>query len=185
MAYVYLHKRLDNGSVFYVGISSKDDNFKRANYTHNRTNYWKNIAKLTGWSVEIVAKNIEWERACYIEVELIKKYGRVDLGTGSLVNLTNGGEGTTKKIVTQETRKKMSESRKGKIFLTQEIKDKIGAKSKERNCKKVLNTKTGEVYKSATEAAMKNNISRENLAGYLTGKAKNKTGLIYLIEAFT
>lgn len=29
----------------------------------------------------------------------------------------------------------------------------------------------------------KNNISRGNLAGYLTGKAKNKTGLIYVTEA--
>ena len=77
----------------------------------------------------------------------------------------------------------MSNSRKGKIFLTQEIKDKIGAKSKGRNCKKVLNTKTGEIYVSATEAAKKNNISRGNLAGYLTGKAKNKTGLIYVTEA--
>ena len=61
MAYVYIHRRLDNNSVFYVGISSKDDNFKRASYTHNRTNYWKNIAKLTGWSVEIISKNIKWE----------------------------------------------------------------------------------------------------------------------------
>ncbi len=183
MAYVYIHKRLDTNEVFYVGISSKDDNFKRANYTHNRTNYWKNIAKLTGWSVEIVSKDIDWNSACLIEIELIKKYGRIDLGNGSLVNLTNGGEGTPKKIVTDSTRKKMSESRKGKIFLSQEIKDKIGAKSKGRNCKKVLNTKTGEVYKSATEAAIKNNLTRENLAGYLTGKAKNKTGLVYLIEA--
>ena len=98
------------------------------------------------------------------------------------MNLTDGGEGSPKKIVTEATRKKMSESRKGKIFLTQEIKDKIGARSKGRNCKKVLNTETGEIYISATEAAKKNNISRDNLAGYLTGKVKNKTGLIYLNE---
>ena len=183
MAYVYIHRRLDNNSVFYVGISSKDDNFKRASYTHNRTNYWKNIAKLTGWSVEIISNNIKWEEACKLECKLIKQYGRIDLGKGTLVNLTDGGEGSPKKVVTEATRKKMSESRKGKIFLTQEIKDKIGARSKGRNCKKVLNTETGEIYISATEAAKKNNISRDNLAGYLTGKAKNKTGLIYLNEA--
>ncbi len=98
MAYVYIHKRLDTNEVFYVGISSKDDNFKRANYTHNRTNYWKNIAKLTGWSVEIVSKDIDWNSACLIEIELIKKYGRIDLGNGSLVNLTNGGEEHLKKL---------------------------------------------------------------------------------------
>lgn len=55
------------------------------------------------------------EEAFNREVELIKKYGRADLNLGPLANLTNGGDGGTPGIILSEkTRRNMSNSRIGK-----------------------------------------------------------------------
>jgi len=54
----------------------------------------------------ILHENLEWEEACRIEKELIAFYGRVDLGTGILRNLTDGGEGVVNP--SKETREKIS-----------------------------------------------------------------------------
>lgn len=48
------------------------------------------------------------------EVRLIRQYGRVDLGTGSLLNLTEGGEGSSGRVPTEATRALWSEQRSGK-----------------------------------------------------------------------
>ena len=103
---------------------------KRASRVHNRTNYWNNIVKKCGWKVDIVFDNLTWEDACKIEVELIAKYGRIDLGTGTLVNLTDGGEGTLNRKMTEETKRKISKARTGNITHSDETKKKIGIKSK-------------------------------------------------------
>ena len=152
-AYVYTHTRLDTNEIFYVGIGTQD-NYKRASRVHNRTNYWNNIVKKCGWKVDIVCDNLTWEDACKIEVELIAKYGRVDLGTGTLVNLTAGGEGTLKRITTPETRYKMSIAKKGKKGLRQskEQRQKTSELMKGVNSKKIINTKSGIIYNSIQEA---------------------------------
>lgn len=90
MAYVYLHKRLDKDEIFYVGIGNS---IKRAFDVNSRNKYWQNIVNLTDYSVEIFAKDLEWKDACELEKLLISKYGRKDLGLGTLCNLTNGGDG--------------------------------------------------------------------------------------------
>ena len=177
-AYVYTHIRLDTNEIFYVGIGTQD-NYKRASHVHNRTNYWNNIVKKCGWKVDIVYDNLTWEDACKIEVELIAKYGRVDLGTGTLVNLTAVGEGTLKRITTPETRLKMSKSNKGRKY-SEEHKAKTRNSMLGKNCKKIINTETGEVFKSVEEAANSIGISRVALSLKLTGKTKNKTNLNYL-----
>lgn len=129
----------------------------------------------------IVYDNLTWEDACKIEVELIAKYGRVDLGTGTLVNLTAGGEGTLKRITTPETRYKMSIAKKGKKGLRQSKKQrqKTSELMKGVNSKKIINTKSGIIYNSIQEAAEQNNIKRATLSNYLTGRTKNKTNLKY------
>lgn len=43
--------------------------------------------------IEFVGKNLSREEAIELEIELIKRYGRRDLGTGILTNQTNGGDG--------------------------------------------------------------------------------------------
>jgi hypothetical protein len=93
MAYVYRHIRIDKNEPFYIGIG-KDDTYKRAYQSSKtkRSDFWHNIAS-KGYEVEILIDNLTWEQACEKEKEFISIYGRKDLGQGSLVNLTNGGDG--------------------------------------------------------------------------------------------
>ena len=90
MAVVYRHIRLDKNEPFYIGIG---DTESRAYNRINRSKRWKSIAG-KGYEVEVLFDNITWDEACEKEKELINLYGRRDLKTGTLVNMTDGGEGT-------------------------------------------------------------------------------------------
>jgi len=113
MAYVYRHIRLDTNQPFYIGIGS-DKNYQRANVVKKRSNFWQNIYNQTLIDVEIIYDNISFEKAKEKEKEFIKLYGRRNLGTGCLVNLTDGGDGVQGIVVSDVTRKKISEIQKGK-----------------------------------------------------------------------
>lgn len=90
MAYVYRHIRLDKNVPFYIGIGEIDRR-SRVNYGRNRL--WNYIAAKTPYEVEILVDKIEWDEACKKEVEFINLYGRIDKNTGTLANMTDGGEG--------------------------------------------------------------------------------------------
>lgn len=117
MAVVYIHIRLDNNEVFYVG---RGLDVKRITSKSSRNKHWHNVVNKNGYRWEIVwesdssmKKENAWKLSGKKEIELIKKYGRKDLGEGNLVNMTDGGEGIIGKIYTKEYRKKLSESHIG------------------------------------------------------------------------
>lgn len=115
MAYVYIHKTKDTDTIFYVGIGTRP-NYLRAKTICKRNVFWKNIQCKHGFVWEIVFDNISLEEAQAKEIDLIKHYGRRDLGNGSLVNLTDGGEGITNYIPTKEYRERLSIANKGRII---------------------------------------------------------------------
>lgn len=115
MAYVYKHIRNDCGAVFYIGIGS-DVDYKRACQKHQRNKFWHAITNKTSYSVEIIEDGLTWEAACTKEAAYIILYGRRDIGTGTLCNLTSGGEGTNGCIKTEETRLKLSKANTGKVI---------------------------------------------------------------------
>lgn len=101
MAYVYKHIRKDTKEPFYIGVGGllSFDNYSRAlaktkKGLKSRSQFWINYANLYGFDVEIILDNCTSEKAFSKEIELIKFYGRQDINTGILVNLTDGGEGT-------------------------------------------------------------------------------------------
>ena len=102
MAVLYRHIRLDKNEPFYIGIGDKES---RAYSQKSRTKFWKNIAK-QGCEVEILFEDLTWEQACEKEKEFIALHGRRDLGKGTLVNLTDGGEGTLGYRHTEEAKLK-------------------------------------------------------------------------------
>ena len=59
-------------------------------------------------------QNLTEEEAFRHEVYMIAIFGRKDLGTGILRNRTNGGDGSSGSVVSEETREKMSKVHKGK-----------------------------------------------------------------------
>lgn len=113
MAYIYKHIRKDTNEVFYIGIAKSK---KRKNSKFNRNSFWKNITIKTEYISEIIEDNLSWETACEREKYWIKYYGRRDLNEGTLVNMTDGGEGCVGMIRTDLHNKKISKSKKGLKF---------------------------------------------------------------------
>ena len=127
---VYIHRRKDNSQVFYIGIGKIRRPYDKA----KRNNYWQSIVNKHGYDIEIIHKDLSWEKACKIERQLILQYGRCDLGTGVLVNMTDGGEGNqniiyTGRIQSEETKKKRALKQTG-IKFSEDRKKNI-SKSKE------------------------------------------------------
>jgi hypothetical protein len=58
-------------------------------------------------------QNLTEEEAFRHEIYMIDVFGRKDLGTGILYNRTDGGEGSSGCIPSQETRKKLSDANRG------------------------------------------------------------------------
>lgn len=168
---VYKHTRNDTNEIFYVGIGIDDRPYRIS----GRNKHWHNIAKSVGYEVEIIAEGLSADEACNMEIELIKKHGRRDLGTGPLVNLTPGGEYYSHwegKKLSYDTRKKMSISRKkyiskhGPTKMTKDIRKKIsdtltGTKmSKESSILKSINGK-GKGTKKIFQYNFDNKLIRE------------------------
>ena len=130
-SYVYQHICEATGELFYVGIGSGRKYFRA--HCCNRNPIWHNYVNKHGsFKIEILKEDITRKEACDIEIELIKKYGRIIDKTGRLANISFGGEKTTyglhwKKLpLSDSTKKKISDANKGKI-LSKATRDKISA----------------------------------------------------------
>lgn len=106
--YVYRHIRLDTNEVFYIGIGKAKD-FKRAYSKSNRNIHWKRVVNKYDYKVEIIQERLSWEDACELEILLILEYGRKDLETGCLVNMTGGGDGRLSWVASDEYKAYKSE----------------------------------------------------------------------------
>ncbi len=113
MAIIYQHRRGDTNEIFYIGIGKTK---MRAYSKFNRNKYWHNIVNKVGYQVDILEDQITWEEACNRERNLISEYGRKDLNIGSLVNMTDGGDGVVGRKVTEEWKQKLSDRGKGRVI---------------------------------------------------------------------
>ena len=115
MAVLYRHIRLDTNEVFYIGIGKT---IKRAYVKQDRSKFWNSIIEKTDYEVEILFDYLTDEQAREKEKEFIKLYGRRDLGTGTLVNLTDGGDGgaTKGKVISEKHKLQISKANKGRKF---------------------------------------------------------------------
>lgn len=182
MAYVYKHTRLDTNEVFYIGIGTQDK-YKRAFSLIKRNKFWQNIVSKTDFLVEIIQDGLSWEEACKKEKETIKKIGRRDLGLGTLVNMTDGGDGTFNVKHSKEwyEKQRKNNSKKG-ISISEEHKKKISLNHKSKNKDASSGNKAIDVfdknwvfinsYVSILEAAKDLNIGRWIIDKFLAGDTK-------------
>jgi hypothetical protein len=140
--YIYFHKRLDDGVIFYVGVGVG----RRAYRESNRSEFWKRIVEKHGYNIEFPYTNISQEEAKQLEIHYISVYGRIDRGTGTLCNMTDGGDGRVGYECSQETKEKMRKSATGKK-LSQETKNKIGENSRSRKSWSVLPREKSEQHR--------------------------------------
>jgi hypothetical protein len=118
--YVYLHRKGTTKDVFYVGKGYG----KRAWVDSNRGSFWLRVLKKHGIVVEIVEQGLQEWYAFELEKDLISFYGRKDLGFGSLINMTDGGDGVSGRKMKEDAKKKISNARFGKK-LSKEHKEKL------------------------------------------------------------
>lgn len=153
---VYKHT-CPNGKV-YIGIT-KQNPIKRWAYGHgySRNKYFFKAIKKYGWDNikhEILFENLDELEAKKIERKLIKKHKSFDSSFGYNVSL--GGEGTYGYKMSEEQKRKLSISHKGKpahnkgVPMSEEQKKKIRAT---RMRKPVLCVETNTIYESILEAS--------------------------------
>lgn len=167
--YLYRHIRIDNGEVFYVGIGTKRASKSKKQVKSNKwiydrayskfrktSNIWNSIVAKTDYKVEILLESDDLTFIKEKEKEFIKLYGRINLKTGTLANMTDGGEGMN------GVYRKFTEEQK----------------LNHRNhpsCKPVVkldnNFEIIETYKSAREASRQNDID----CGIISSICRNKT----------
>lgn len=84
--YVYIHKRMSDGTVFYVGRGKG----RRAWLFSNRSLHWKRVAIKNGVYVEIIKSDIDISCSKTLEIITIALY----MNNGCrIVNISDGGEG--------------------------------------------------------------------------------------------
>lgn len=186
--YVYIHKRKSDGVVFYVGKGSmrptdKRQTYKRAKSSSLRSLWWQRVAEKHGFEAEIIADCRTDGAAQNLEKALIKKYGRLQLGLGTLVNMTDGGDGHSGVLTSDDLRRKRSENaKKPRGNYPQNRCDNIsigkkgkpikcsGNRTNAKHCRRVIDITSGHIYPSITIAAKELGVSLTHLGDVLHGR---------------
>lgn len=116
-AYIYYDPSRNNEPI-YVGKGSGYRAWKhlRAKHMHPFAQRLQCMKRNGTMPVIGLYSGLDEDLALLLEIELIAKFGRKDLGKGSLLNLTDGGEGQSGRRFTHTaaTRKKLGESQAGR-----------------------------------------------------------------------
>jgi len=190
--YIYMYLDPDN-VPFYVGKGSEDRYKVRCHLGKNSPNPFlkRKISKVGVPDVKIhfLHKNITEDQAFYLEEYYIAGYGRRDLGLGPLCNLTNGGEGVSGYVWSNEAREKKSKAMKGKnnpnygmvgeknpnygISLSNATKQKLSAANKG---KKMSTEAKRKIAKAATGRKMSNE-AKQKISKVLKGQIPWNKGI--------
>lgn len=173
--YVYRHIRLDTNEVFYIGVGTKlfksgkthKGEYSRAYAKKNRNPFWKNIFNKTKYKIEILIEFDTYQEALDKEKEFIKLYGRRDLKTGTLVNLSEGGEKGQrgrKFIMSIEQKKFLSNKKSLKIFCY------------------TLDGKFLKSFKNPKEASIELNLKRNSILYAVNNNNLHKNYLFFRID---
>jgi hypothetical protein len=107
MIYTYLYKDPKTNIPVYI---EKGTNERAWDHLSAKTRLGNLLRKRIREGYEIypiINFEIDDATALFMEEVWIEQYGRADLGTGTLFNLTNGGEGESGRKHTEETKRKI------------------------------------------------------------------------------
>lgn len=190
---VYIHINKINGKQ-YVGITSQDVKLRWQNGLGYRRNPHFNAAiNKYGWSSfdhKVLHTGISHKDACKYEIEYIKQFHLKDKRYG--YNLTDGGEGTTGYIYTDEQRNHISEGRKGIKFSSSHLNHmRQSAKHGGSSPKSVyvdmydLSGKFIRRFDALSDAANYSGANKSNIAKCCRGKIKSSMGYIWRYAEIT
>lgn len=142
--YVYAHRRVDSGAIFYVGKGHG----KRAWSRHGRNSYWKRVSEKHGFEPLILKQHLGEDEAFALEEQTIAFYRSVGI---PLTNLTDGGEGPCGRVFSDETKEKMRSA-------------KIGRKLSAEHVAKIVAANTGKRRSDETRAKLSREFTAEHRA---------------------
>ena len=154
--YVYAHLTPLTNELFYFGKGKN----QRAWISSNRNNYWINkVKKQNGFTVKIIDENLSEEQAFELEEFCIDFFRN----KSKLVNMTNGGEGTSGRKLSSESIDKIRKANIGRMpsdkarqasklrLLGKNKSDKEKDKIRDNNLYFFYNFKTGETVISTRQ----------------------------------
>ena len=104
---VYMHISPNNKR--YIGITSVEVDRRWSNgYGYKKNEYFYRAIEKYGWDNFqhiIIARGLNKNDACWLEIELIKEWNTRDRDKG--YNITKGGAGANGRIVSEETKNKI------------------------------------------------------------------------------
>ena len=170
--YTYAYLREDK-TPYYIGKGKGNRAYKK---------HRKGIGVPKDKSRIIFLKqNLTEEEAFRHEIYMIAVFGRKDLGTGILHNLTDGGDGASGAIKSEKTRKKLSEANKGKNnpnygkSLSEETRRKMSEAQKGKIRSEEHKRKNSEAHKGKTHSEeTKKKLSEANIGKTLSEEHKRK-----------
>jgi ribosomal protein S27E len=118
--YVYAYLRQSDNTPYYIG-KGKGRRAYRGKHSVSIPNDKSKII--------ILEANLSDVGACAIERRMIKWYGRKDLGTGILHNRTDGGDGQSGAVFSDDHRAKMKEAWKTRLPMSETTKKKLSIAS--------------------------------------------------------
>lgn len=151
--YIYLHIKKTNGEPFYIGKGTG----KRSEVRRERSLYWNNVVNKYDYDIIILESNLSADESIASEKYWINRIGRRDLNLGTLVNFTDGGEGTSNRTMSDYCKNKLIERNKT-LPKTKKQLDNLGSLFRGKfgelhnRSKTVICTTTNETFGSYSEA---------------------------------
>ena len=160
----YIYKlTYQNGRPFYIGKGHKGRWKYHFKENSQLIELIKQKLKTQSLRVAIIKDNLTEEKAFELEMKLIKKYGRRDLGIGKLYNKSDGGEGEAGRIHSKEHKRKLS------------IASKINWKERDRNIPESVKNKISKTLKGKRKSKeTKRKMSEANIGKTLSLEHRNK-----------
>ena len=133
--YTYAYLREDR-TPYYIGKGENDRIYKKGK---GEVNPPKDKSRII-----FLKQNLTEEEAFRHEIYMIAVFGRKDLGTGILHNLTDGGDGASGYVFSEETKRKQSEAHKGNTTW-------LGKTHSEETKRKMSDTRKGKTHSEETK----------------------------------
>jgi hypothetical protein len=154
--YVYLHRKATTGEIFYIGKGQGN----RATESSGRSTPWRSTSNKHGLIVEIIQDGLQEWAAFELEQGLIALHGRRDCGYGALVNMTDGGEGSSGRIYDDAAKQRIRD-----ILSMPEIKQKISAGVSSARSKPELKDRFRKIFADPEFKNRRSNAISKSLTG--------------------
>ncbi len=172
--YTYAYLREDR-TPYYIGKGKGDRVYKKSK---NDIKPPKDKSRIL-----LLKQNLSEEEAFQHEKYMIAIFGRKDFGTGILHNRTDGGEGSSGVLQTEETKLKRSNALKGRPR-PDEVKNKIGEKNKGKTQSQEARDKIGNIHKGNKYWVGKSHTeeAKQKMRDAKLGKSSHMKGKLHTEE---